>query len=288
MGIYDPRIAKFLSVDPIANIYSSQSAYVFAANIPISLIDVQGMGPGDPLTHTVKKGDDLTKISKKYGVSIEDIAKMNGIKDVNKISVGQKLEINPEANFSKNPRGSYQNPNNAIGEEVSVDKISEIGTDFVLGLGNENSIITGGGALKSVQNWEVVKGLIKSSVDEIGKDGKFVPGEVAFRSFRAGSLPSNIKKGIVEYFKKLFQGEDGWENNSQNSPIHVLGSFNISVRVNANGTTATVCVYDSKTFKSFSDGNASSKSNTKRGEALNPALTNTYQRYLWNIELKKK
>ncbi len=47
------------------------------------------------------------------------------------------------------------------------------------------------------------------------------------------------------------KGENPWKNNSQNSPIHVLGSFSMSVRVNANGTTATVCVYDSRTFRSF-------------------------------------
>lgn len=46
----------------------------------------------------------------------------------------------------------------------------------------------------------------------------------------------------------------------------MLGSFNLSLRVNANGTTATVCIYDSKTFKSFSDGNASENANKKRKE----------------------
>lgn len=81
------------------------------------------------------------------------------------------------------------------------------------------------------------------------------------------------------------KGENPWKNNSQNSPIHVLGSFSMSVRVNANGTTATVCVYDSKTFRSFSDGNAGAERNRTRSNALITPLTNTYQRYLWNIPL---
>lgn len=46
--IYDPRIGKFLSVDPLAMEYSDQSSYAYAANSPIRLIDVFGMGPGDP------------------------------------------------------------------------------------------------------------------------------------------------------------------------------------------------------------------------------------------------
>lgn len=43
--------------------------------------------------HTVKSGENLTLIAKKYGVSIADIQKLNGIKDANKISKGQVLKI---------------------------------------------------------------------------------------------------------------------------------------------------------------------------------------------------
>ena len=45
------------------------------------------------VTYTVKKGDTLTAIAKKYKTSVSAIAKKNGIKDVNKIRVGQKLKI---------------------------------------------------------------------------------------------------------------------------------------------------------------------------------------------------
>lgn len=43
--------------------------------------------------YTVKKGDNLTKIAKKYNTSVSKIAKDNNIKDPNKIYVGQKLVI---------------------------------------------------------------------------------------------------------------------------------------------------------------------------------------------------
>ena len=45
------------------------------------------------VTYTVKKGDTLSGIAKKYGTTYQQIAKDNGIKDPNKISVGQKLKI---------------------------------------------------------------------------------------------------------------------------------------------------------------------------------------------------
>jgi len=46
-----------------------------------------------PFQYTVKAGDTLTKIGKHFGPSAQDLAAWNGIKDPNKIQVGQKLEV---------------------------------------------------------------------------------------------------------------------------------------------------------------------------------------------------
>lgn len=43
--------------------------------------------------YTVVKGDTLAKIAKKYGTTVDAIAKLNGIANPNKIKVGQKLKI---------------------------------------------------------------------------------------------------------------------------------------------------------------------------------------------------
>ncbi len=284
---YDSRLGRFISIDPLANKYPWQSPYVFAANNPVTLIDVLGMGPGDPKNHTVVKGETLSQIGEKFGVSVEDLAVLNDIKDINKISIGQNLSVNPEANFSKNPLGKYKNLDKADGVEVNVSNIANVGINFVAGAGNENIIVVGGDALKSVQNWKVVIDKQLELFKEIYSDGKYTPGEAAVKTFKAGNLPSNIKKSYYEFFERIVNGENP-SNNILNTPINVIGSFNISMRVNANGTTATVCIYDSKTFKSFSDGNASDKSNKKRPNAGYKFLTNTYQRYLWNIDLPKK
>lgn len=45
------------------------------------------------VTYTVKKGDTLSSIAKKYGTTYQKIAKDNGIKNPNFIKVGQKLKI---------------------------------------------------------------------------------------------------------------------------------------------------------------------------------------------------
>lgn len=47
----------------------------------------------NPVYYTVISGDNLTKISKKYGTSISQIASWNNIKNINKIYVGQKLRV---------------------------------------------------------------------------------------------------------------------------------------------------------------------------------------------------
>ena len=50
-------------------------------------------GSGSSVTHTVKSGDTLWDISKKYGVSVEQIRKLNGLSSNAVLKIGQKLKI---------------------------------------------------------------------------------------------------------------------------------------------------------------------------------------------------
>lgn len=43
--------------------------------------------------HTVKKGDTLSRIAKKYGTSINKICKLNGIRQTKTLQIGQKLRV---------------------------------------------------------------------------------------------------------------------------------------------------------------------------------------------------
>ena len=52
--------------------------------------------------YTVKKGDTLSAIAKKYGTTYQEIAKANGISDPNKIYAGQTLKINSSASSTNN------------------------------------------------------------------------------------------------------------------------------------------------------------------------------------------
>src|SRR5699024_1895395 len=44
-------------------------------------------------SYTVKKGDTLSHIAKRHGTTVNRLASLNNIKDVNKIYVGQKIKL---------------------------------------------------------------------------------------------------------------------------------------------------------------------------------------------------
>ena len=49
--------------------------------------------PKKETIYTVKRGDTLSSIAKKYGTTYQEIARKNGISNPNKIYVNQKLKI---------------------------------------------------------------------------------------------------------------------------------------------------------------------------------------------------
>jgi LysM repeat protein len=49
--------------------------------------------PSEAKTYTVQNGDSLSKIASRCGVSARELAEVNGIKDANKVRVGQKLAL---------------------------------------------------------------------------------------------------------------------------------------------------------------------------------------------------
>ena len=63
------------------------------------------------IMYIVKKDDTLWKIAKKFGSTVEDIVKANGIEDENKIYPGQKIYIpryvRPTSNMENSPIMNY-------------------------------------------------------------------------------------------------------------------------------------------------------------------------------------
>jgi uncharacterized protein DUF4329 len=61
MRIYDPRLGRFLSVDPLTKKYASWTPYLFAGNNPIRYVDINGMGPGDKFKSPDEAAHDFAK-----------------------------------------------------------------------------------------------------------------------------------------------------------------------------------------------------------------------------------
>jgi LysM repeat protein len=56
-----------------------------------------GSDTGSTTTYTVKKGDTLSSIAEAHGTTVSKLVALNGLKDPNKLSVGQKLKVPAKA-----------------------------------------------------------------------------------------------------------------------------------------------------------------------------------------------
>jgi RHS repeat-associated protein len=101
---YDPRLGRWLSLDPLMAQYPMMSPYVAFNNNPIYFVDplgLEGVDPGEPKTHSLKKGETLSHLSKKYEVSIENLQKWNPstIGRETKLQIGEEIIVSdPEIN----------------------------------------------------------------------------------------------------------------------------------------------------------------------------------------------
>ena len=82
------------------------------------------------IIHTMKKGETLYSLSRKYNVSVDDILKLNNISDPQKIRAGQKLVIKKENTLYKVKKGDTlysiaKNNSISIKELLEINKINE-------------------------------------------------------------------------------------------------------------------------------------------------------------------
>ncbi len=88
---YGTTVAELVRINNIQN-----PNLIFAGETLRVPITSSGSGGDDPIrdvVYIVKRGDTLSKIAIKYGTTVNNIARMNGIKNVNLIYVGQRLII---------------------------------------------------------------------------------------------------------------------------------------------------------------------------------------------------
>ena len=120
MRIYDPRLGRFLSVDPITAQYPELTPYQFASNRPIDGIDLDGLEYATFRIY-VDKNQKVTKIS----VTTDYDLKQNGNEGPGvKYIIFKADEANrpDEVRWTKNLYGIYQGGENP--------KLPTIGSDY--------------------------------------------------------------------------------------------------------------------------------------------------------------
>ncbi len=79
----------------VAGANTPQAVAATTTNVALARPTVTKAGPvtGMTILHTVQEGENLYRIARKYGTSVQAIAQTNGITDVTHITVGQKIAI---------------------------------------------------------------------------------------------------------------------------------------------------------------------------------------------------
>jgi RHS repeat-associated protein len=91
---YDASLARFHSIDPLAEKYNFQSPFVYAANNPIRYIDFMGMGPGD-LEDVLK----AMGIKQGYTVTTNSETQVTTITRTEVTQHSEKMSTNSEVNY---------------------------------------------------------------------------------------------------------------------------------------------------------------------------------------------
>ena len=72
---------------------------------------------GHERVHVVKKGENLYRISKRYGVSVDSVKRLNGIWDVTELQIGSRLRIPPGGKGSGWGSSSASSSSSASGKK---------------------------------------------------------------------------------------------------------------------------------------------------------------------------
>ncbi len=142
---------------------------------------------GGTVTHTVTRGDTLGSIAASFGVSVSDIAAANGIDDINRITLGQKLKIPGAGSWiCPVPGASYVNdygfPRTGGRFHSGTDLMAPRGTEVVAPVDGRVEVLSGevGGLQFRLYGTDGVT-YIGTHLDAFGRSGNVTAGEVIGR-----------------------------------------------------------------------------------------------------------
>ncbi len=90
-------LSKSSIIRPGQNLIIPEGGASPTVSVPSSVV------PSGALTHTVKKGDNLTRIAAIYGTTVKRIMELNGLSDPGKIQIGQNLIVSDSGSTTPSP-----------------------------------------------------------------------------------------------------------------------------------------------------------------------------------------
>jgi len=225
--------------------------------------------------HTVRSGDTIELLSKQYGVTTDVLKSIN---DGKLPQIGLEYNVFPEMIFGNySIFGDGSQPGEAEFYHSSSILMTVV-ADFLFNnpFGKAKNMIIGGEGVREVAEWDVVKRLVEDLVNDLENQS---PGASTSRMYQPYPLiSSNIDKTYpLENLRKKINSLFGDSTPTEDffSPVHYIGSFGISGRLDAGGNTATICLYDYKSFSSLTDNKLKSD-----------IIRSTYQRYIWTVTVR--
>ena len=220
MRIYDPRVGKFLSVDPLTKSYPWYTPYQFTGNSPVANIDLDGLEPTEAVKYWINQGpavdgpktklaqgtasgvkkslfrtwnfirSDAWKIStwKSTGLFIEE-----GILDMSSVKVTSSPNIDAIAKDFKD--------NVVKGDTYSRSEyFADLGTSFFTAYAGSRFIRAFGTVVKNLTNQYIVNNIVPKIHIDIGGYGKY---KEAFNyttstvDYEGNPIP-NLVQGLAE------------------------------------------------------------------------------------------
>ena len=97
---YDPRLGRWLSIDPKSRKYSAWTPYNFVFNNPLNLTDPFGDDPPEEAKkHKIQEGETLSEIANDNDVSVDELVEWNEIEDPDLIYTGDELIVSNPKRF---------------------------------------------------------------------------------------------------------------------------------------------------------------------------------------------
>ncbi|HNM09555.1 MAG TPA: RHS repeat-associated core domain-containing protein [Chitinophagales bacterium] len=278
--IYNSRLGKFLSVDPLSMSYPWYTPYQFAGNKPIWCIDVDGLEEFEK-TNYYNQLNHLERTTLTYNLDKPDLpgseiyySEVYAQSDGNSILYDQGTTTLPALDFQDKSMGYPNFGGQDEDKKYSIRDGAKITagilyTQWTKGQGPENSIIFG-------------ESPIVKSVREDFPYFKAAEAEF-YRKWITEDCSIDGNESVTEYGVKFPYDKDNlsriYFGKNLYTGGHFIGSFTLSASILDDGNTILFCLSDSKSKESANGHIIHNSKPRKDGES--PKKSTQYYRFIW-------